>query len=332
MRHLRHFIKNITGSLLPVVFTLGGCHTAPETKTNIDRMEQRLFSIPTDSVEAAVPHLRLRYGRLFELYNNRIIAIGPSTNPQYPQKLIEFLTDSRMYATYRKVMAYYPDVTDLEKELTAAFSRYHKYFPNRDIPSVYTLISGFNQSMSVDEGLLAISLDKYLGMNEDYYIGLDIPAYQRRLMDKPYIVPDCMKAMAYTEFPDTDTVNTVLSSILYEGKIAYFVSRMLPALPDSLIFGYTAAQMQWCKNNTRQMWTFLVEKKMLYRTDYLTIAKLVKPAPFTSFFTRESPGRAAVWLGYQIIQSYVASEKLSLDELMNRRNDPTLLSKAKFRP
>jgi hypothetical protein len=328
MQRFTHFIKNMTGGL--VAFTLWGCHATPEVTISIDRMEQRLFSLPADSVEAAIPRLRQHYGNLFELYNSRIIAIGPSTSPQYPQKLIDFLTDAHMYATYRKVMEYYPDVADLEKGLTKAFSRYRNYFPDSGIPSVYTLISGFNQSMSVDEGLLAISLDKYLGINEDYYIRLDIPAYRRRLMDKPYIVPDCMKALAYTEFPDTG--GTVLSSILYEGKIAYFVSRMLPDLPDSLLFGYTADQMRWCKNNTRQMWTFLVEKKMLYQNDYLAIAKLVNPAPFTSFFTRESPGRAAVWLGYQIILSYVAREKPSLNELMNRCDYPAILTEAKFRP
>ncbi|MDR0714208.1 MAG: hypothetical protein LBF89_08125 [Bacteroidales bacterium] len=330
MQRFNHFITNIIGGL--AVLTLWGCHTDPEIKISIDRMEQSLFSIPADSVEAAIPHLRQHYGRLFELYNNRIIAIGSSVSPQYPQRLTGFLTDFHMYACYRKVMAQYPDVADLEKELSEAFSRYHKYFPDHDIPTVYTIISGFNQSISVDEGLLAISLDKYLGRNEEYYIQLDMPMYLRRLTDKPYIVPDCMKALAYTEFPDTGITETVLSSLLYEGKAAYFVSQMLPDIPDSLIFGYTSAQMHWCKNNTRQMWTYLVEKKMLYNTDYLTIAKLAGPAPFTAFFTRESPGRAAVWLGYQMILSYVAHKKPSLNELMNNHDYQTILNEAKFRP
>jgi hypothetical protein len=229
-------------------------------------------------------------------------------------------------------MERFPDVKGLEKDLSAAFSRYHRYLPEHDIPSVYTIISGFNQSMSVDEGILAISLDKYLGVNEEFYSQLDIPVYQRRQMDSPYIVPDCMKALVYTEFSGSDSIDNVLSNMIYEGKIAWFVRQMLPDVQDSIIFGYTADQLKWCKNNTRQMWTHLVEKKMLYATDNLTITKLVGPAPFTSFFTRESPGRAVVWLGYQIIESYMKRKKVPVEELMTDNDYIRILSDAKFKP
>ncbi|MDR3093266.1 MAG: hypothetical protein LBU62_01305 [Bacteroidales bacterium] len=315
-----------------LVMMCWGCSPTQEVEITIDRLEQSLFTIPIDSVPEAIPKWQQHYGTLFELYNRGILAIGSSYDPQYPQRLVEFLTDPHIHAACRKVMEYYPVVTDLEKNLSAAFSEYHRHFPERTIPSVYTLISGFNQSMIVDEGILAISLDKYLGANEEFYARLEIPVYQRRLMDKPYIVPDCMKAIAYTDYPDTDTVNNVLSNILYEGKIAWFTRQMLPNAPDSLIFGYTTDQLKWCKNNTRQMWTYLVEKKMLYRTDYLMISKLVGPAPFTSLFTRESPGRATVWVGYQIIESYMKHTNLSLEELMDNNDWIGILNKAKFKP
>ena len=98
------------------------------------------------------------------------------------------------------------------------------------------------------------------------------------------------------------------------------------------MFGYTPDQMRWCQNNIAQMWTYLVEKKMLYKTDYLTINKLIAPAPFTSFFTRESPGRAAVWLGYQIIDSYMRHNKVTLETLLLDNDYQKILAKAKFRP
>ncbi|MDR2848749.1 MAG: hypothetical protein LBV39_06550 [Bacteroidales bacterium] len=308
------------------------CSRTQEVQIKIDRLEQSLFTIPIDSIPAAIPRLQQHYGNLFELYNQRILAIGSSNSPQYPQRLVEFLTDVHMYAAYQKITECYPNIADLEKDLSAAFSEYHRHFPHHSIPSVYTLLSGFNQSISIDENLLAISLDKYLGANEPFYARLGIPVYQRRLFDKAYIVPDCMKAVALTDFPDTDTTNHVLSNILYEGKITYFIRQMLPNTPDSLIFGYTADQLKWCKNNTRQMWTFLVEKKLLYRTDELMISKLVNPAPFTSLFTRESPGRAAVWVGYQIVEAYVKRQKPSLEQLMKNNDWIDILNEAKFKP
>ncbi len=324
--------KKLIFILITVVWMISACRSKPEVQIKIGRLEQSLFTIPVDSVAAFVPRLQQQYGELFDLYNLKVIAIGSSADPQYPERLTGFLTDSYMHMAYNKVSEVYPDLTDLETGLSKAFSNYHRQFPDRVIPSVYTLISGFNQSVITTDTILAIALDKYLGMHEDMYVRLGLASYQRHVMDKKYVVSDCIKAWAYTEFPYNDSIDNVLTNILYEGKIAYYAHQMLPGTPDSLIFGYTPGQVKWCENNTRQMWAFLVEQKMLYATDYLTINKLIGPAPFCSFFTRESPGRAAIWLGYQIIRSYMKHNKVSLEALLSNNAYQDILAKAKFKP
>ena len=141
-----------------------------------------------------------------------------------------------------------------------------------------------------------------------------------------------MKYWLSTEFPCNDSINNVLSNILYEGKIMYTLHQLLPSTPDSLLFGFTPGQMQWCRNNTAQMWTFLSDKRMWYSTDRLTINKLIKPAPFCSLFTHESPGRAVIWMGYSIIASYMKNNKPSLEALLKDDDYQKILSEAKFRP
>ncbi|MBP5473263.1 MAG: gliding motility lipoprotein GldB, partial [Bacteroidales bacterium] len=56
-------------------------------------------------------------------------------------------------------------------------------------------------------------------------------------------------------------------------------------------------------------WTYLMEHNLLFNTDQFTIRKLVGEAPFTSFFTTESPGRAATWIGFRIIESFMRHNK-----------------------
>ncbi len=324
--------KNIFAIVFMVV-VLSGCRMSSEkVQIKIERMEQSLFSIPIDSIAASIPRIKQQYGELFDLYNHKVIRIGSSDDPQYAERLTGFLTDSYMNMAYRKAREIYPDIKDIETGLSKAFSIYHEIFPERDIPSVYTLISGFNYHMVTADTILAIALDEYLGAKEEMYLRLNLANYQRQLMDKKYIVPDCMKAWGYTEFPYNDSIDNVLTNILYEGKIAYYARQMLPHTPDSLIFGYTPDQLHWCENNTKQMWTFLVEKKMLYATDYLTINKLTGAAPFCSLFTPESPGRAAVWLGYQIIRSYMKHNTVSLEELLLDNDYQDILAKARFKP
>lgn len=308
------------------------CSKQPEIPIKIKRLEQRLFSIPIDSITASIPLLEQQYGELFDLYNNRVICIGPSQNPEYHEELTRFLIDDHMNFAYKRVMEVYPDLKVLEGNLGKAFFNYQKECSGRLIPSVYSLISGFNQQMITTDTILAISLDKYLGRDEDMYIRLEIPKYMRHGMERKYLVSDCMKAWLYTEFPYNDSIDNVLANILYEGKVMYALHRLLPKTPDSLFFAYTPGQMHWCRNNTAQMWTYLVERKMLYSTDYLTINKLVGPAPFTSLFTPESPGRAVIWLGYKIIESYMKNNKVSLEALLENNDYQQILAKAKFRP
>ena len=331
-------MKNILHSsffilhLLLTAFFFQSCRQLPEIPVKIDRFEQRLFTIPIDSIAASIPHLEQEYGELFKLYSRRVICIGMPEDPGFSEELTKFLTDSYMYGAFKKVMEVYPDLKELETGLGRAFYNYRREFPERVIPSVYTLISGFNQSMIITDTILAIALDKYLGKDEDMYFRMDLANYQRRLMDPKYLLSDCLKAWIYTEFPFNDSIDNVLANILYEGKIMYAVHQLLPATPDSLIFGFTPDHIRWCRNNTAQMWTFLVEKRMLYSTDFLTINKLVGPAPFCSLFTRESPGRSAVWLGYQIIASYMKRNNVSLEALLKDNDYGQILAKAKFRP
>ena len=317
---------------LLVALLFQACRQQPEVSVKIGRLEHSLFTIPVDSIPASIPRLEQQYGELFELYNGRVICIGTPREPEYPEKLTKFLTDSDMNHTYKRVMEVYPDLKDIETGLGKAFSIYHKEFPDQVIPSIYTLISGFNQMMTTADTILAISLDNYLGRNEDMYVRLDIANYLRYTMDRKYLVPDCMKAWLYTEFPYNDSIDNVLTNILYQGKMMYALHHLFPETPDSLIFGYTPEQVHWCRNNTAQMWTFLVEKKMLYSSDYLTITKLIGPAPFCALFTRESPGRASIWLGYRIIVSYMKSNKVTLESLLQDNDYQQILVKAKFKP
>ena len=75
-----------------------------------------------------------------------------------------------------------------------------------------------------------------------------------------------------------------------------------------LIFGFTTDQMKFCRNNESQMWQYLIENNLLFSTDQFIIRKLTGEAPFTQYFSNESPGRAAVWLGFRIVESYMMRE------------------------
>jgi len=121
--------------------------------------------------------------------------------------------------------------------------------------------------------------------------------------------------------------------MIYQGKVMYFVKAVLPEDPDSLLWGFTANQMKFCNNNEKQMWTYLVENKQLFLTDRFTIDKYIREGPFTAGFTEESPGRAAVWIGYRIVDRYMKKNKnLSLDALMKEDDYQEILALSGYNP
>jgi hypothetical protein len=150
------------------------------------------------------------------------------------------------------------------------------------------------------------------------------------------IVPDCMYGWASSEWSYKDTgypVDNVLSEMVHEGKLLYFVRCMLPETDDNIIFGFTVDQMKFCKNNEDQMWQYLIENNLLFKTEQLTKRKLTGEAPFTSYFSKESPGRAAVWIGFRIVESYMRkTRENSLEDLMRNTDIQGILDKARYAP
>lgn len=300
---------------------------------NMKRFEKDLFSLNIDSVSAGIPMLEKKYGEFFDMFNYRIVRLGSPASPGYPEELKRFITDYYMNLDYRKVMEVYPDVKDISMELQEAFRNYVSYFPQGVVPYVYTCISGWNQSVVASDTILGIALDKYLGRNCEYYTKLGLAEYMKYTMEKSYIVTDCMRDWAYTRFNYNDSADNILHKMLYEGKVMYFVKKMLPNTNDTIIFGFKPEQLKWCNSNISNMWTYLIENKMLYSTDFMTITKLMGPAPFTAFFGADSPGRATVWLGYKIIEAYMSgNDNVTLQRLMTDEDYGKILRKSAFEP
>ncbi len=291
-----------------------------------------LFSVNPDSVWQAVPILNEKYGTFFNLYNTQIINIGSSNMFDYNEKLNYFLTDPDIYGSY--VMSEkYIDKQKIQKELKQAFKHYAYYFPNKIIPEFYVHISGFNQSIVVDSGYVSVALDKYLGNNNKYYQMLRTPKYKMANMIPEKIVPDVMFVWGQTEFVFESENDDLISNMLYYGKLHVFLDAMLPNLSDTIKWGYSSGQLEWCKRNEQRMWLYLVEHKQIFESKYKTIQTYVQDAPFTNNFSKQSSPRTGRWIGYQIVKSYLKNNpNVTLQQLMLDNNYRDMLNKSKYKP
>jgi hypothetical protein len=301
----------------------------------IKRLETDLFTLDPGKVSTSLPALKEKYRAFLQLFSY-VINTGDINDPSYSDYLVRFCTDRLNNEVYAAVMKQYPDLTGMKRELEDAFRNYMYYFPAKKIPALYTCTTGFNNSIITGNSILGISLDRYLGAGCDYYKRLHIYKYLSDRMTPANIVPDCIYGWGASEWVFDSAgykVDNVLTEMIHEGKLKYFERCMLPDCSDSLLFGFTSGQMKFCLNNEKQMWQYLVEHNLLFNTEQFTIRKLTGEAPFTSFFTNESPGRAATWIGFRIVESYMKKTPgVKLSDLMTETDIQKILQKARYDP
>jgi hypothetical protein len=302
---------------------------------NIKRLEQDLFSGSPNGITGKIPVLQNKYDGFLQLFSY-VINIGKTDDSAWSTNLVKFCTDKLNYDVYTTTMQIFPDIREIEMSLTDAFRHYLHYFPDKKIPGIYTCITGFNNSIITGDSALGIGLDRYLGSGCKYYPQLQLYKYQIARMNPSNIIPDCMYAWASTEWDYRNigySPDNVLAEMIHEGKLLYFVKCMVPEIKDDLVFGFTPGQLRFCVNNENQMWQYLIAKNLLFNTDQLTRRKLTGEAPFTSYFSKESPGRAAVWIGFRIVESYMRKNKDSrLEDLMKNADYQGILEKARYNP
>lgn len=312
-------------------------NTPDVSNINVDvkiiRFDSILFSKSVDSINTWLPEYLSLYPEFIDVYTTGIISVGSSSNKNFAKRFEEFISYTKGFEIDKAVSERFKDFNKIESKIVKGLKYYKYYFPNENIPEIYTYISGFNQSITVSENFIGIGLDKYLGMNSTYYTDMTIPRYVRYRAEKRFIPIDIIRALAYnkSDFPDVE--QNLLNNIIYEGKIQYFIDKMFPYVADSTKIGYTSKQIYWCNNNEKQVWTWLVNNKKLFVTDYKEVRNFIGEAPFTVELSKESPGRIGVWVGWQIIKKYMKENPdISLADLMKNNDFQRILNSAKYNP
>jgi gliding motility-associated lipoprotein GldB len=304
-----------------------------DVKISIKRLDVDLFKVTPQNQDSLIRELRTAYGEFFILYNKNIIALGNPSDAQYPVYLQKFLTDSMRIASKNKVDSVFHSLKWLENKLETAFRYYKFYFPQKEVPQIYTVISGFNQSVVTTSNALGISLDNYLGAKCSFYRMLGLPQYKKMNMYPEKIPTDALYSWGVSEFEQNDISDNLLSEMIYQGKLLYFLDCMFPDDPDYIKIGYQPDKIDWCKAHENSMWTYLIENKLLYSTDRMNIRRFIGQGPFTASFTNESPGKAGAWIGWQIVRQYMKKNPdISLPELMKENDSQKILSQSGYAP
>ncbi|MBC7863427.1 MAG: hypothetical protein IAF38_10660 [Bacteroidia bacterium] len=311
-----------------------------EIKTDqvkIKRLENDLFALDTNKIEALSPALQKKYGSFFEKYLTDVLNNGGIADSTYGAGLRRFLGDRDMNEEYKRINEVFtePDQVALENELTEAFRHIKYYFPDTVLPvQVLTMMSGFNGFGIVNiDSTLAICMDRYLGQDAVQYDMIRVEAYRRRIMDKKYILADIVTAWVMSKFDKNVPDKNLLEVMIKAGKIMYCAKAIIPETQDSLIIGYSQQQITYCEKWEKDLWAHFSQKDKLFTNDLKEIVSYTTDGPFCSAISKDCPPAIAKYIGYRIVCSYMKNNsKVTLQDLMSENDAQKILTKAKYKP
>lgn len=328
----------LLGGVTCLLFACGGGRKVPDPEVTdvsltFKRFDRSLFDSQDGISPARVKELRGEYGEFFDLFCMNMIRIPDSTDEGLAAELSRFVTDPEVRALQRKIDSVYASTASAEQKLLE-FVTYHKHhFPDRSVPAVYAYNSAFNYAVVATDSVIGVGLEMFLGENEESYSLLGYPKYMFRTFSPEYIPVACAKGWFQSDHDPSGVKGDLISQMVYHGKMLYYLGQMLPSCHDSLITGYSAGQLDWCTENEARIWSFFIERKLLFSTDPSEYVKYVNDGPTTSGFPPESPGKIGAWIGWQIVNKFMDKHpEVTLDSLLKINDAVKVLEGSSYKP
>jgi len=334
--HFRNIL--LTGVILMFIIS---CNSDPhrvdvseiQVDAKIQRFEHDLFKSFKSGTKDEYINLKNEYNEFFDVFVHQILNIPQGPDSIVKSQLEMFVHDAEVNDIYRLTDSAYQDINDLESGMESFLKHLHYYFPAKPVPQVLTYISAFNYAVITTDSTIGIGLDMFLGQNTVYYPRLGIPRYMFNRFQRDYIIPSAIKAWFQSEYDVSLVKNEFMSQMIYQGKLLHFSKAMGPAMNDTLLTGYTASQLDWCKKNEAEIWSFFIENKLLFNTDPSLYAKFINEGPSTSGFPQEAPGKLGAWIGWQIVEAYMTKNNdVTLPQLMMENDAQKILEVSGYKP
>ena len=300
------------------------------------RLDKDVFSLTPENCQQKMGEFEKKYSTFYMRYVSSIVNNGGKVDSLYSQTLLRFVTNKDIQTAYHDLTKTYSD-NDIEligDEMTEAVKRFKVFFPKRKTPKQFvTFMSGFQYNVVYVDSTLGIGLDMYLGHKNPFYSMMQLPNFRTRTMNKEHVLSDAVRGWVITEFDNADPVNNLLSHMIFYGKIFYVCDGLLPNVQDSVKMGYTTAQMKYCGQYEKNLWGFFAKDSKLFENDLKTISEFTSDGPFTRAIHKDCPARIAMWLGRQIVRSYMEhNSDVTVEDLMNEKDAQKILSKSKYKP
>jgi hypothetical protein len=313
---------------------------------NILRFDKDFFSIDTNRLDQSLGELNRKYPSFLPLYSEFLSPIDPLVKQEgktYGEAVVLYYRTIK--PLYEAVQKKYSNLDNVRKDLEKSFKYVKYYYPSFKAPVTVASVESFNPD---DPNLvygtvfyhdtLIIRLQMFMGKDFDQYDQNLYPDYLRRRFNEEFIVPNSIRAIANTIYPDTSESAALIERMIEKGKQWYLLDKFLPDTPDSLKTGYTKNQTEFIEKNEGNIWgEFLKNTPDPYTVDQERLKNYLGEGPFTQDMPHDlqgngTPGNIGQWIGWRIVEKFAErNPKMSVQEILATPARKIFLE-AKYKP
>ena len=214
LTNIKHFVKRLLIILAVMALLVTGCQwhgTSSDPQDSeyhvlIERFDQAESQYLTSADFASLHRMRTEYPTETRILVEDVLKLGAVNSPDINTRLLKFFQDSTLQSLIADVEKEYKNIDDINQNFNKAFDRLSEMLPDIRRPRIYTQVGSLDQSVVVSDGMLGISLDKYLGAAHPIYLRYGYSEQQRSMMTRDYIVPDGIGFYLLSLYPLPDSV------------------------------------------------------------------------------------------------------------------------------
>ena len=298
----------------------------------IERFDKDFFSVDTNNIAASLNKLSKKYPDFLKLYSEFLSPVNFMVQQQgksYEEAVKIYYRNIR--PLYDDVQKKYNNLDEVQTGLQKSLKYVKHYFPSYKIPVIVSSVESLNPENPTEiygaalyHDTLIISLQMFLGKNYAGYDPTRYYDYVRRRFEPFFIVPNSIRAVAGTIYPDTTETSSLIEAMIEKGKQWFLMKKFLPGTPDSLITGYNESQSRFILRNEGNIWTeFLKNTPDPFTADQERFKNYIGEAPFTQDMPHDlegngTPGNIGQWTGWKIVEKFAAeNSKMDVQEVLN---------------
>lgn len=271
----------------------------------------------TSDINASMERLNQKHHDFSKDFLLRILGLDGVDTAVWGTAIKQFHRDySPIFSATQKLE---PAIEESITNTKEALKLVNYYFPNYKLPDqLITFIGPIDAYAANQTGgsgdvitthALGTGLQLHLGADAPIYNteqGMQLyPSYISRKFTPDYIAVNAMKNIIDDIIPPVRQGSSLIEIFVDHGKRMHLLDLFLPSFNDTLKLGYTSTQLTGAVKNEGLIWNYFLENNLLYEADPFKIRSFINDAPSTTEFGQGSPGFISLFVGREIIKSYL---------------------------